>query len=107
MASKSKIDDERAKLEMEKADFYSKVEVYEEMLTKWAETLEIQVSGETIVTTLSVIRNGGEDSRLAQLVTSAAKTGQPVVVDRDPTTFKSLINYLRNERREFPAFTGR
>jgi predicted HTH transcriptional regulator len=35
------------------------------------------------------------------------KTGEEVFIDRDGTAFENMVNYLRNERANYPQFENR
>ena len=46
-------------------------------------------------------------SKLFSDMHALKKTGDEVFIDRDGSTFETLINYLRNERKVFPEFNDK
>ena len=73
-----------------------------------SEIISLNVGGRAHIHTAKDVLTSVEGSKLAALFSEMhelKKVDDEVFLDRDGSTFETLVNYLRNERKIFPEFT--
>ena len=73
-----------------------------------SEIVSLNVGGRAHITTEKEVLTSVKGSKLAALFSDMhelKKVDNEIFIDRDGSTFETLVNYLRNERKIFPEFS--
>ena len=104
-AARAKADEERQAFEAEKQRFAQEKAAAEAGNDALDERITLDVGGQIFATTLSTLRSDPDSMLAAMFSGRHALQRTPeghVFIDRDPTHFRMVINYLRDGERALP-----
>ena len=108
VAMQKKLNDKFYLIQKERDDWELEKEEIQKMHKIDSEIISLNVGGRAHIHTAKDVLTSVEGSKLAALFSEMhelKRVDDEVFLDRDGSTFETLVNYLRNERKIFPEFT--
>ena len=102
-----KLNDKFYMIQKEKDDWELEKEEIKKLHKIDAEIVSLNVGGRAHIHTAKEVLTSVEGSKLAALFSEMhelKKVDDEIFLDRDGSTFETLVNYLRNDRKIFPEF---